>query len=149
MTQTPNFQLNQWSGTDYVRRTDFNADNLKIDTVLAALNTAVEGTGNCRIATGSYAGTGTGGADHPTSLTFPFEPKLLIVLEESCVFGSGNNLMLRGQTRYSCTNNSSGDANGYCQWDGNTVTWHSEHSNDPAKWQMNARNVNYCYLALG
>ena len=34
MTQTPNFQLNQWSGTDYVRRTDFNADNLKIDTAL-------------------------------------------------------------------------------------------------------------------
>ena len=37
MTQTPNFQLNQWSGTDYVRRTDFNADNLKIDTALGQL----------------------------------------------------------------------------------------------------------------
>ncbi len=37
MTQTPNFQLNQWSGDDYVRRTDFNADNLKIDTALQNL----------------------------------------------------------------------------------------------------------------
>ena len=37
MTQTPNFQLNQWSGTDYVRRTDFNADNAKIDTALQNL----------------------------------------------------------------------------------------------------------------
>ena len=37
MTQTTNFQLNQWSGTDYVRRTDFNADNLKIDTALGQL----------------------------------------------------------------------------------------------------------------
>ena len=38
--------------------TDFNADNAKIDTALAALNTAVAGAGNCRIATGSYVGTG-------------------------------------------------------------------------------------------
>ena len=37
MTQTPNFQLNQWSGDDYVRRTDFNADNLKIDAALQNL----------------------------------------------------------------------------------------------------------------
>ena len=36
MTQTPNFQLNQWSGDDYVRRTDFNADNAKVDAALAA-----------------------------------------------------------------------------------------------------------------
>ena len=37
MTQTTNFQLNQWSENDYVRRTDFNADNLKIDTALGQL----------------------------------------------------------------------------------------------------------------
>ena len=34
--------------------TDFNADNLKIDTALAQ-------KGNCRIVTGSYTGTGTYG----------------------------------------------------------------------------------------
>ena len=34
--------------------TDFNADNLKIDTALAA-------AGNCRIVTGSYTGTGESG----------------------------------------------------------------------------------------
>ena len=36
MTQTPNFQLNQWSPEDYVRRTDFNTDNAKIDAALTA-----------------------------------------------------------------------------------------------------------------
>ena len=50
MTQTPNFQLNQWSGTDYVRRTDFNADNLKIDTALGSM---------AQVVLGSYTGDGT------------------------------------------------------------------------------------------
>ena len=31
---TANYQLNQWVESDPVRREDFNADNLKIDTVL-------------------------------------------------------------------------------------------------------------------
>ena len=35
MTQTPNFQLNQWSPEDYVRRTDFNADNTRVDRALS------------------------------------------------------------------------------------------------------------------
>ena len=50
MTQTPNFQLNQWSGDDYVRRTDFNADNLKIDTALGSM---------AQVVLGSYTGDGT------------------------------------------------------------------------------------------
>ena len=50
MTQTTNFQLNQWSETDYVRRTDFNADNLKIDTALGNM---------AQVVLGSYTGDGT------------------------------------------------------------------------------------------
>ena len=33
--QTTNYQLNQWEATDQVLRTDFNADNAKVDAVLA------------------------------------------------------------------------------------------------------------------
>ena len=33
--QTTNYQLNQWEATDQVLRTDFNADNAKIDAALA------------------------------------------------------------------------------------------------------------------
>jgi len=35
--KTPNFALNQWLGTDTFARTDFNADNLALDTVLKGL----------------------------------------------------------------------------------------------------------------
>lgn len=39
---TTNYQLNQWEPTDQVLRTDFNADNAKIDAALAGKLTAVE-----------------------------------------------------------------------------------------------------------
>ena len=35
MTKTEHYQLNQWEAADQVRRTDFNADNAKIDAALA------------------------------------------------------------------------------------------------------------------
>lgn len=37
-------------------------------------------TGNAKIASGTYTGTGTYGADNPNSLTFSFEPKIVIML---------------------------------------------------------------------
>ena len=39
MLQTTNYQLNQWEADDRILRTDFNADNSKIDTALKAIET--------------------------------------------------------------------------------------------------------------
>ena len=64
--QTTNYQLNQWEPTDQVLRTDFNADNAKIEAALVALSAASAGYGNCQIETGSYVGAG----DTSNSLTF-------------------------------------------------------------------------------
>ena len=41
--QTTNYQLNQWEPTDQVLRTDFNADNAKLDAALADLAEDVAG----------------------------------------------------------------------------------------------------------
>ena len=81
MNQTPNFQLNQWSPEDYVRRTDFNADNLKVDSALAALGEAIAAAP--KIAVGSYTGSGSCGASSPRTLTFAFQPKLVIIVVNS------------------------------------------------------------------
>ena len=67
MTQTTNYQLNQWEATDQVKRTDFNADNAKIDAAIhglaagkadaaavAALQAQV--AAKCEIVTGTYVG---------------------------------------------------------------------------------------------
>lgn len=42
MKQTENYQLNQWDGTDRILRTDFNADNAKVDSALQDLRKDVD-----------------------------------------------------------------------------------------------------------
>ena len=56
MTDTQHYQLNQWAADDQVLRTDFNADNAKIDAALGA----VKGC-NCRLYVETYTGTGENG----------------------------------------------------------------------------------------
>ena len=96
--KTEHYDLNQWLATDQVLRTDFNADNAKID---AALNTlagqvsgkadgeafqALSGTvaeqtaaiaqlGNCQIYTASYTGNGSDSRTH----TFPGPPAAIFI----------------------------------------------------------------------
>ena len=65
---TPNFNLCQWEANDKVLRSDFNADNQKIDAALKA----------CGFAVGSYNGTNTssgGGQD----IDVGFQPSLVII----------------------------------------------------------------------
>ena len=145
MTQTPNFHLNQWSPEDYVRRTDFNADNAKIDAALAA-------AGNCRIVTGSYTGTGKYGYTNKNSLTLPFSPVLLLISGGSNGFavipmGGENGAAYFGTTK----------ATWKVTRDGNTISWHMSDGNhsdgstwsDSAEGQMNTSNTTYYYTALG
>ena len=88
MNRTSSYNLCQWEETDRVRRTDFNEDNVKIDqalgalrdgkaeaAALSALSVAMAGKGNCRVAAGSYTGSGTFGENSPNTLTFPFKPR--------------------------------------------------------------------------
>ena len=59
--QTTNFQLCQWEADDEVLRTDFNADNLKIENALSAIKTVADVAftpENSPIAAGSYVGNG-------------------------------------------------------------------------------------------
>ena len=41
--------------------------------------------GDCSLYTTSYAGTGTSGSDSPTSLTFPGQPKLVVICQENII----------------------------------------------------------------
>lgn len=98
MNKTANFQLTQWEKTDRIMMEDFNRDNAAIDTALksnadgvAALQTALEKCGNCRITISSYTGTGTLGEAHPTSLTFAEPPLLVFIL------GPESGFMARGR----------------------------------------------------
>ena len=151
MTQTTNFQLNQWSETDYVRRTDFNADNLKIDTALAALNTAVEGAGNCRMATGSYVGTGTSGADHPCSIPLPFRPRLLLLdcaVQHGSSSGPSHFILSWGMEGF--TAQSTTDGWNKLTWEEGQVSWYytGGSSSKPMR-QFNESGTTYAYVMFG
>lgn len=55
-------------------------DDPTVDGALMALCAAQ--AGGVRLAWGSYVGTGTYGADHPNSLSFDFEPYVVLVFKE-------------------------------------------------------------------
>lgn len=81
--QTTNYDLNQWLSTDQVLRTDFNADNAKIDAALAALS---------QLVTGTYEGDGT--AERFISLGFT--PKALLVFRQEGYPATGSNSLYGG-----------------------------------------------------
>ena len=46
--QTEHYKLNQWAAEDRVMRTEFNADNAKIEAALEAQAAAIANCGNCK-----------------------------------------------------------------------------------------------------
>ena len=67
---TANYNLCQWEATDQVQRTDFNADNAKIDAALSALDSAM-----VKIFTGTYVGDG----EESRFISVPFPPKAVFL----------------------------------------------------------------------
>ena len=150
--QTSNYGLNQWEATDQVLRTEFNADNSKIDAALKGLadkDTALEGTlasqaaeivkrGNCSIEHFTYVGNGGYGSGSPTRITFSLPPVLfLIVGEDYFAFGSHfmNSLMIDlGEN----------NAQGQGSWSGTRFSF----TQGNAQWQLNTQNETYHVFAF-
>ena len=130
MTQTPKFHLNQWSPEDYVRRTDFNADNAKVDAALAA-------AGNCRIVTGSYTGTGKYDQYNPNTLTFDGKPLLVFIVGDRSCYA------MRGCDTADVCYGSTGSSVSLT-WGENTLSWYGVDALN----QLNVGQRVYRYIAL-
>ena len=75
MRKTEHYQLNLWDAEDAILRTDFNADNEKIEAALADIV-----SNGVKMAYGTYEGTGE---DYEgVTLNVGFNPKLLIVWKD-------------------------------------------------------------------
>ena len=123
-------------------RSDFNADNQKIDAALA---------GGAKIATGTYTGTGEYGQSHPNILTFDFAPKLVIVSSASRPGFSPITVPaigLNGAAYTGRLGNTSSNGSYLIYWtfEGNSVSWFSETDEYG---QMNVSNQSFFYLAIG
>ena len=162
---TEHYDLCQWEAADQVQRTDFNADNAKVDAALDGLEhgkaaqdevdvltdtvaaltetiTALSGNmGNCTIYRTSYVGTGTYGTESPNSITFPKQP--LVVLIGDCGTDGRFFHAIYGMTK------TFAQATGYSVnnlgWSGNTLTWN--HHMGPGG-QLNSAGVTYQVVAL-
>lgn len=146
MNKTANFQLTQWEKTDRIMMEDFNRDNAAIDAALkssadevAALQTALEKCGNCRITISSYTGTGTLGEAHPTSLTFAEPPLLVFVL------GPESGFMARGRAMNAFQSSSNATPTTTWSADQKTVSWYTPYD---AKYQLNTKDAVYQVLCF-
>lgn len=151
-TPTTPFQL-----TDQFNMANFNEKIADTNTYIQEMVAAAQAAGT-KIQTGSYVGTGTYGQDNPCSLTFNFEPKLLIVGAVSSehlgvLFG------LRPGGQYWShsfiwtnlqQNTIINDERNYISVTGNTVSWYliSTYEKD-GSYQCNDSNTTYTYIAIG
>ena len=170
--QTENYDLNQWLSTDQVQRTDFNADNAKLDAALAgkaeaetvsALQTAVAAKAEQtavdalsaqvaalpRIAAGTYVGTGTSDSSGPCRLDFTDflgRPPQLVVVRPQAGMGDGL-VLLQGMTESmdALSGNYGSGSNNTVSWSGASVSWYAEF----AASQFNNKGTIYHYFAIG
>lgn len=117
-------------------------------TTLSALATLVSSIGDgAKIQTGSYVGTGTYGSSNPCSLTFDFEPKVLLVEPKGMTGGPpcitlvcgvelSQILIFENQRTFLQTT-----------WSENTVSWYTNSAD--AVSQLNGNGNLYHYCAIG
>jgi hypothetical protein len=146
MEHTSNYNLSQWAGEDRILREDFNADNAKIEAALA-------NAGNCKIAAGSYTGTGTSGSwAKSNSLTFAFVPKLVIIKDNSTYQQVGvfiwncNATVHSSNSTYTAVFYMTGSGVPMVKYEGNSMSW---FSNNNAVKQMNDNGKTYRWIAIG
>lgn len=107
-----------------------------------------------KIATGSYVGTGVYGSSNPTSLTFDFVPKLIILECNSDIASTPYSVILIRDNpfvRHVIQTNSGdlSDSTLRITWSENMVSWYNELN---AEYQMNSSQYGglpYFYVAIG
>ncbi len=154
---TSNYSLCQWAASDKVLRTEFNADNAKIDaaikavdgrvddkasvsalnslkTTVSGLSGTLERKGNCRVIYEVYTGNGA----ETNTRTFPGNPLLVVLCD-------GTNMIIALRGMITVYNRGSGSSAVNVSWSGNTMTLSSTKG---ATYILNGANWTYHCLAL-
>ena len=106
---------------------------------------------------GSYTGTGTAGSSNPTTLTFNFEPKMVVIAHSTAAdFNPGNTkannwqFFIRGMTSATVKQAESNvsDTKLNITWDGNTLSFYHTYSTPWAGAQLNTSGATYLYIAI-
>ena len=93
-SQTPNYNLNQWSKDDRVLMEDFNADNAKIDAAIKAVEAKADTKADASALAGAanritqleqprfYIGGYTGDGNSSRTISLPWAPVLMILFTD-------------------------------------------------------------------
>lgn len=103
-----------------------------------------------KIATGNYSGAGVGGSSSPNTLTFDFEPQILLIATKDGsqvrYFAASRNseysflVSLYDGSTAKCSYSS------IITWNGKTVSWYCTVDRS---YQMNHEGLTYNYIAIG
>ena len=174
MQKTTNYGLPQWVADDQIRMDDFNAAFASLDAALRSHDTADENAlaavsaeasaraaalaalannlgaagHNCRIAWGSYTGTGQTGSAHPNTLNFDFYPVLVLVAPVNPDGYTKNPMVLaRGRNVASTYPDGASKWELTVSWTDSSVLWYSSETD--AGYQHNRSGSAYLYVMLG
>ena len=115
----------------------------------ADLISALGLTNAAKIATGSYVGTGTYGASNPCSLTFPFVPKVVVVVSNDAstvpVYRGYILIWNRQQGNTGVADSGNGGGNVFTL-NGKNLSWYSEYLKYD---QLNDNYAEYFWTAIG
>ena len=169
MDKTANYNLPQWVETDPIRMKPFNDAFDGIDAALKANADAAQALQsgkadaqtvsalaknlgaaghNCRIAWGSYTGTGQIGSAHPNTLNFDFYPVLVLVAPVKPDGYTKNPMVLaRGRNVASTYPDGASKWELTVSWTDRSVSWYSSETD--AGYQHNRSGSAYLYVMLG
>lgn len=101
-----------------------------------------------KIATGSYTGTGTYGSSNPNSLTFEFEPKLIMISDNPTSYPLGRDhfgMWFAGIDLFISEGTGSQGNQPIVNISGNIIRWYASS----AVYQLNNNGKEYHYIAIG
>ena len=168
MKRTTNYALPDWEKSDFIQMSDFNdltqktdaalkanadaaggkADGAATSAALAALTKNLGAAGhNCRIAFGSYTGTGTYGSANPNTLQFDFYPVLVFIGDMDATSSPRNpTVFLRDRIKV-CAGPAAGNGLLVATWSDNALSWYCRSDND--YYQLNGSGKLYRYAVIG
>ena len=144
MKQTEIYQLNLIEHSDPFSAQPLNENTRSIEEILADQKVSIDGS--ARVATGSYEGSGTCGSDGASTLSFPFTPRVLLVIGgDSGLYNEYQSSMLLIHPMSTGVTGSQIEARVTVSWAEQAVSWYGI----TASYQMNSDGSTYYYFAIG
>lgn len=148
MQYTTNYNLKMPESTDPVQISDLSENFSSID---ALIKEATEG--GVQTHYGTYTGSGTSGTNNRNSISFPFDPYLVVIARSGAYANQGAGsfaVIIRGLGAFITNAVDSGIVGiNSVSFGANKITWYYVRTGSGTTTQLNESGVKYYYFAIG